>query len=389
MLVTIRHVAEESRLAGAWRDLLRRISHGAVKVSCDGESAYLLAILTPRSLENPWILWECAGARGQVVPLVFGCTPAGPLGALPATQADDRDDVLALCRQMLRAAGLDEPATRDWEPALDAYFDAIRLPLHSLKVLRRIIPGRTWHVDDALRAGRPDELSALANLEAELPPAAAFALHSRLSQVLLDRGEHAAALEAVDRALAIAPGDPCLLLRKGTVLLAQGRSAEVKRVVTQLNRLDPATRTDPEVAALEVRSNRQLYAETGERSHLVAAVKAARRAYEKHPEDCFAGADYATLSLINGDTRTAVRVARGLVDLCQELQEQGVAVFRVDFALAEGYLVLGDFERARQEYVRGLVREVRPGARELAGYLKRLRELLPEHDLPDLEVLLK
>lgn len=388
MQVFISHLSEESRLAGAWKELLRRISHGAVRAwyasdreaglpagaSWDehvaprlSEANFVLAILTPRSAEQPWILWECGIARGQqkqgIVPLLFACSPGGPFAGLPARRGDDREEVVTLCRLILRAAGLSEPVTKDWEPALDAYFETIRLTLHSLRAMRKLLPEGRWG---------PAALPA----DERQNPWAAFEVHSRLSAEQLEQERYAPALAAVDKALALVPDDPVLLHRRGLILLGLGRLEEAKRMLSRIQRIEPGTRYDPEIAGFAGRLHRQFWEQSGDRSHLKTAIAIYRRAYERHPDDCYTGANVAALSQIYGDTRTAQEVARILAPLCRELQQQESATFWVDFTLGELYLIMGEVGRAFAEYRRGLGRAPRPAPRDLAAARERVTRLL-------------
>lgn len=378
MRIFISHMVEEGRLAAAWKELLRRISRGALAAwhaTGDREelvephiedSKVVLAILTPRSAERPEILWECGIARGQgakeVLPLLFGCRAPGPLAGLQACGADDREQVAALCRRLLDAAGIDEPA--DWDGALDTYIEAIRLTMHSLRAQRRIAPAPAW----AVEAG---EFGA----EAAQNPWVAFEVHSRLSRTYLALQEYELALPEVNRALALVPDDPVLLHRKGLVLLGLGRHDEAKKVLAQIGRIDPSARFDPAIASFAGRVHRGLYEQNGDPSHLRSAILAYRRSYEKHPESFETGVNVAVLSMLNGEIRTATTVARNLVPLCRELQEQAPVSFRVDFALGELYLILGERERAAESFARGVGRAPRPTARDLAGALARVRAL--------------
>jgi tetratricopeptide (TPR) repeat protein len=376
--IFISHMVEECRLAAAWKELLRRISRGALAAwHATGDrdelvepylqdSKVVLAILTPRSAERPEILWECGIARGQgtkeILPLLFGCRPSGPLSTMPCCEADNREQVAALCRRLLEAGGIEEPA--DWDGALDTYIEAIRLSMHSVRAQRRIAPAPAW----AVEAG---EFGA----DAAQNPWVAFEVHSRLSRTYMTLHEYEMALPEVNRALALVPDDPILLHRKGLILLSLGRCDEAKKVLAQIGRIDPSARFDPEIAAFAGRVHRGLYEQTSDPSHLRSAILAYRRSYEKHPESYETGVNVAHLSMLNGEIRTATTVAKNLVTICRELQEQPPVSFRVDFALGELYLILGERERAAESFARGLGRAPRPSARELAEALARVRAL--------------
>lgn len=378
MRIFISHMVEEGRLAAAWKELLRRISRGALAAwHATGDrnepvephiedSKVVLAIITPRSAERPEILWECGIARGQgskeILPLLFGCRPSGPLAALQSCEADNRDQVAALCRRLLEAGGLDEPP--DWDCAIDTYIEAIRLSMHSVRAQRRIAPAPAW----AVEAG---EFSA----DAAQNPWVAFEVHSRLSRTYMSLHEYEMALPEANRALALVPDDPNLLHRKGLILLGLGRCDEAKKVLAQIGRIDPSARFDPEIASFAGRVHRGLYEQNGDPSHLRSAILAYRRSYEKHPESYETGVNVAVLSMLSGEIRTATTVAKNLVPLCRELQEQAPISFRVDFALGELYLILGERERAAESFARGVGRAPRPSARDLAGALARVRAL--------------
>jgi tetratricopeptide (TPR) repeat protein len=150
-----------------------------------------------------------------------------------------------------------------------------------------------------------------------------------LAQVLLDRGEHAAAIDAADRALELSGNRADALRVKHQALRALGRKEEAEAVGAELEQAEDAVTTA-----------RRLYNEGGEAfqadDHDTALAKF-QRAAELNPSLTEAHHAIATLELAKGNHEASARAAKTALSLGSE----DIRTLRV---LYDAYEALGRIE---------------------------------------------
>ena len=135
--VFISHSHEEKDLALAWQTLLDHISQGAIEIWLSSDtkptgglkigaewresiyeklsnSNYVIAILSPASIDRPWILWECGVASGTnkergLIPVVYSMPLSdfeGPLSSYQAYSGEDKSKIEEICERLMVEAGL-------------------------------------------------------------------------------------------------------------------------------------------------------------------------------------------------------------------------------------------------------------------------------------------
>lgn len=131
--VFISHVHEDQEIADAFATMIHDITAGAVPTFSSSSTSgsgikygtewfqwirqsidvadHIVALLTPNSLERPWILFETGLGKGRETATVFGLAIGVPLGEASVgpfqvfhNSASDRDSLVKLSRQLIERA---------------------------------------------------------------------------------------------------------------------------------------------------------------------------------------------------------------------------------------------------------------------------------------------
>ncbi len=405
--VFISHSHDEKELALAWRDLVRATTAGVVKVwlSTDTnpgggmpigeewreslyrnlrEATHVFAVVSSRSLNRPWVVWEAGVATGiakerKLVPLVFSMPIgelSGPISSYQAYGAEDRDTVKEVCYRLSRDAGQD-PDISIWDAPIERY----------LAQVARFRPPRAASPEDleawrlrftTLRdQGREAEVPQLAeqfyaSLETD-PAAVDRRIHELLSDVYLRLRRPEKALEELERALAFAPQDLILAHRKGLSLLEMKNLQAAQRHLEELYTRVPKARDWAEFAGLEGRLHRELYRLDARPEDIRRAAEAYSRAFWADPTQHYPGGQAIAMALLAGDRVTIDALLPKVLELCRTEVASAKASFWSDFTLGEMLLIQGDLKAATAAYEQGLTREPSPSPRERQSALQGVR----------------
>lgn len=389
--ILISHTYNERELAEAWKALIETTSSGVIKVwySSDTEPSggggitlgqewreqlyhrlvechYVLAILTPASVNRPWIMWECGVASGLdkirgIIPIVYGMGRgdlANPLMTYHTYQGEDAAQVREVCQRLAQEAELVPPSSIYDEP-LKVYFAALHQRPRKVLRAEEII---LWlnRFEKLVQSGRSDELYTMrqrmyASFGIPFQPIEPR-LHEVLSQLLLDQRYFAEAIEEVDYALKFADGDVDLLYRKALANVELLNLKEGMDIIEAMIVQNAALRVDPEIASLLGRIHREKWTVTRDPQELTLAFETYYGAYQAHKTAYFPGINAANLAFMRGDTTTGTRIAQEVLTLCQELQQIPDASYWVDLTIGEAYLGLGEADLALAAYQQALKR---------------------------------
>lgn len=418
--ILISHSAIEKDLAAPWQKLLSEISRGKIAVwyssdiSADGgvdlgewrndlyqrllESHIVLAIQTPVSNGRPWIMWECGVASGvekvrKIVPILYSIERGkleNPLSTYQSYQGDNEEQVRELCGRLLAEAGLQVPTRRgELTPHLRRYMSTIKLyqpqqgPAAQVKQTSQVEEIAYWrdHLNDVVEEGRASELSAERGLMygSLTKKPLILPIHDLLSLYLNKQKKYPEAIEEITYALNLSPKNTKLLHRKALILLGLKEYVKAQEPIKEIIMLDKTLKTNPEIAGLEGRLHRELWATNNDSRELDAAIEAYGRAYEADPTSYYTGLNTAELLIIRGRKEEGEETFKKVLATCQPLLAQPVVPFWVDFTVGEAAFALGDINKAASAYEDGLKRKPAPDKweREAAfGSIDRLANVL-------------
>ena len=413
--VFISHSHEEKELARAWQELIGAVTAGAIEVwlSSDvtpgggmklgdewrariyGELAkatHVLAVVTPKSLARPWILWESGVATGisrerKLVPVVFSMPLGdltGPMSSYQAYAAEDERHVREVCEKLALDAGL-KPRTNLWGGPIDEYLEAVRKfspprPISSEEIDRWLLR-LTRLRDDGREVEIPQIVEQLyASLGGEHRPVDGR-IHDLVSEVCLGLEQFARALEEVGRGLALSSDDTILTHRRILCLLElknfESAKAEIERFYEHL----PHAAEWAEFAGLEGRLYRDLHRLDGDRDSIERAVAAYRRAFDSDPSQHYPGGQAIAMALLAGDEATIDDLLPKVIALSEAQAAPTDASYWSDFTLGEMHLIDRDVDAAERAYARGLQRRAAPSLRDRDTALAGLRRTAEKRGL--------
>lgn len=406
--VFISHSHDEKDLALAWQMLLEHVSQGAIEVWLSSDTKptggmkigaewrdsiyeklsaadFVVAIISPKSVERPWILWECGVASGTnkergLIPIIYSMPLSdfeGPLSSYQAYSGEDRDKIIEICERLLVEAKL-TPKKQYWEPIIDTYIGSVRLHRPPRNAGPAAVSIWIRRIETYLSAGRVSELPSLVDsMYSSLGTDKAIdvQIHDLLSQAFLESKNFEFAFNEVMKALEILPDDLGLLHRKVLILLEKGEHGQAKENLDFIYRDFPDARFLPEIAGLEGRLHRELYETTGRKEELEISISAYELAYQKDPYSYYCGVNAVSLKLLAGRLEEAQSLAANVLNVCQELQNHDRVSFWLDFTIGELFLVLGKIEDAEKAYDAGMKREPLPRERQRESALKGVRRV--------------
>lgn len=255
--------------------------------SCD----LAIVLLTPTSIQNPWVLYEAGGVDGvartnpttekRLVPVSFlrqsGDLP-DPFKSRAAVSGTDKEkfvlflrDTINRFRNCVDSSVLDEARERLRDTA-DTFVRASISALDHTPIERSEALIQEWcdRFDRLLAAKKPEEALSLRRMigiafygESDTRGKAQragerfldFRLHRRFAELYSSRGDHAKAAEEYRLALDFAPRDVYLLHRLGLALVNDEQYEQAKtEALDKIERIDPGIgRESEEIANLRAR----------------------------------------------------------------------------------------------------------------------------------------
>jgi tetratricopeptide (TPR) repeat protein len=355
-----------------------------------------LVLLTPRSLDRPWLLWESGAVTGAalvsetskaVVPMLFRTNAEqlpGPLGSLQLIQGDSAKGLKRELTEVNAALGPMYPG-----PALNAmadqfvagYLVAVEAALADQPLaltegavqewVSRLVSLRDekrWADAEAL-----ENAMAIAFCPADLkaPALLDVRLHRLLGEIYLKGNRGAKAALQFAQAIKLMPRDVYLLHKLGLAHLEGGQVDDAVKVLERIETLSPKlAERDPEIGGLAGRVWRARWEQTGDRAALRRARDHYLAASNGVPTSYYAADNAGQLSLILGEidqAKDCFADARRRIDVSGERSVWSLAT------LATASFILGEPQQTVS-----LLAELRkrgPTPRELTsikGGLKRL-----------------
>jgi tetratricopeptide (TPR) repeat protein len=331
------------------------------------EANIAVILLTPASVQKPWVLWEAGAVYGagfasadatarKVRPLVFKLTGSqvpSPFAGIQAVAGDERSgierflrDLIDTFRPLMDSADLFRAGER-LSPTIATYLERVEKALRDAPLFPTEAAIAEWceRLDKLTAANRQSEVAHLhdwlnvtfGRSRGERPMPLDLRLHRRLGFAYRAAKRPDRSVLEFELALEFAPRDIYLLRELGIAYLDGNRLDEASRVIDRIAELDKdAFSHNVECAALKARHQR-------ESKNLDGAVETYRRALE-HNADSYYLADVLGQTLLSvgklDEARQAYRRASERID---ELGERNVWTHATQ---ASACLVLGDEPQA-------------------------------------------
>ncbi len=350
-------------------------------------------ILTPRSVQKPWILWESGAVTGvalannalsRLVPILYRMGPEGmpePMRTIQAVLGEQPKSIHRLLQRLnaettqYPAGVLEAVAEKNEKPYLQAVAEAL---LEQPLLLDEAQVGEWVNRLDRLRAEKRS--AEVGHLHRALQLATAgvagrglldLRIHRRLGEMYLEAKDGKRAIEEIEHAVLLAPRDIYLLHQLGLAYLEQKDTDEASRVLKHIEKLDPdISKTNPEIAGFKGRLYRELWTKIKDPRLLRTARDAYADALAVKTNSYYLADNVAQLSLTLGEKQHAIDTFRRAREIIEGSGERSVWSLA---SLATAYIACGDDPAA----VLKAIWEMKPAAREqesIGGGLQRVQE---------------
>jgi tetratricopeptide (TPR) repeat protein len=320
-------------------------------------------LLTPASIQKPWVLWEAGAVYGagissedknprKVRPLVFklsGNQVPSPFASIQGVHGDQRsgierflndliDDFTPLMEkdQLVRAEKM-------LGPSIEIYLNKVKKALLDAPLLPTEATIQEWceRLDNLSNQKRLSEVGylhdwlnlAFGRSRNGNPIPLDIRLHRRLGNAYLSAKFPDRAAQEFELALELAPRDIFLLRSLGLAYLDSKKREDAAKVISRISELDEdAFNYNIECAALKARLQR-------ENNDLRGASETYRNALEHNPGSYYL-ADVLGQTLLGlGEIENARGVYRRAIDIIGRLNEENIWTYST---LATAFLVLKD-----------------------------------------------
>lgn len=287
----------------------------------NGDLAFI--VLTPSSIQKPWVLWEAGAVAGaayvgvrndaagaavgvggdrRVYPITFGLGTSdvpGPFSQQQLVDGTSAVEIRKLTRDLQRR--FDAVFSNDdrfavgerWASCEKAYLDQLTGILHQLPqlVTESIVQEWLQRLDELERSHRLSEAAVLEDWldifvgrkRADRKRPIDLRLHRKLGEVYAQTGQHAAAARQFELAQMLAPRDIFILRRLGKAYLDMGNREAADAVIKQMESLDPEVFVrNPENAAFKARRRE-------DEGDLLGAAETLQKAYDANPKSYYLG----------------------------------------------------------------------------------------------------
>jgi tetratricopeptide (TPR) repeat protein len=359
----------------------------------DAEVAFIL--LTPASIQKPWVLWEAGAVAGaafagskeerRVLPITSGIksadipTPFAGTQLLTGTgEADVNKLVEDLYDRFGKAAFTTSQNRRFWDSrssAVEKYLERVGLMLRKLPLVITEAAIQEWlgRLDELEQNDRASETEVLENWiditfgrEADdRKRPIDVRIHRRLGELYSAAGRASDAARQLQLARQLAPRDIFILRRLGKALLDQKEFKAAETVLLDIEDLDKtAFERNSENAALRARWYRENHDFLKEREVLEAA-------YHNNPKSYYLGDLLGQPLLALKENAKAKEIYSQVLAILSDLREQNVWTASTALSAA---VVCDDTEARRQ--ILNELRALKPSRGELDSIERGLSRIL-------------
>jgi tetratricopeptide (TPR) repeat protein len=400
--VFISHTHADKDIADAFRDLVADLFGTYVTVSYStgaehgpkhgarwlqwihdqvGESDFTLVLLTPASLQKPWILWEAGAVSGTAVasgasdgrkvrPLVFRVPPEqvpDPFREVQLVRGDSFGDVESVLLEWMEAlpGAAGAKAGKKLETTVRKYLAVVETALDQAPLVPTEGVVQEWCIRlDELRAQNRmsevktvhDWLNVAFGRDCEDKPLD-LRLHRRLGELYLNARQYPEAAVQFELARQLSPRDILILRELGRAYLGAERYEKTAEVVAAIDKLDPrAFERNVECAALKGRMLRK--------TDPAGACEVYQKAFANNPSSYYAGDLLGQMQLQLGREDAARATYRRVLEIVNGLDERNLWIQ----ATAANAAIVANAEAA-------VVRKKLEGIREFAPSPENLRTI--------------
>jgi tetratricopeptide (TPR) repeat protein len=333
------------------------------------ECNFSLILITPSSLNKPWILWEAGAVAGaalasekaglrKVRPLVYQIATdqiPSPIRDSKAQfrRGDQLDDLKSLLREILNDYRNELSGDRVSEfgekinEVLKAYLAKVQAALLNAPAVASPAVLEEWRLrlDEIMNQNRPSEVAQLHDWmdvafgrgAKDRPQPLDLRIHSRLADLYLKAGKQDRAIEQLDLARQLAPRDIYVLRTLGRAYLQKEDREQAKVIIDRIAELDGnAFVRNAECAALLGRWYR-----SGRNPAKAAEVYEA--ALDANPNSYYLANLVAEVLLEAGRNKEAGDAFRRALDIIEKLTETNIWTHA---SAANAAFFLGEDERA-------------------------------------------
>lgn len=339
------------------------------------ECDFALILITPASVQKPWILWEAGAVHGAAVaagdegvrkvrPLVYQLSTAQLPSPIRDSKAQFRrgdlaDDVEEFFTSVIgenqkaaeasdrRAFNRVAMALKTLDATVKTYLQTVETRLRDSPALPEPIVVEEWRLrlDELLKAGRASEVEhlhhwmdiAFGRSHDGQPQPLDMRIHNRLAEMYLKTKKYAKAIEQLELSCRLAPRDLFVLRQLGRAYLESGDRGGARRVLDRIDHLDDTARTtNVECAALAARWHR-------EGGNIAEADRILDAALDRNPDSYYLANVLGEVRLESGQLPRAQEAFTRALHALAALTETNVWT---QATAANAAFVLGDDERA-------------------------------------------
>lgn len=356
-----------------------------------------LLVLTPNSIQKPWVLWEAGAVAGaiaarvtddrarKIYPVVYELKSneiPDPFRRLQVVLGTDQKEMTKLVEDLTNLVE-DDFSRADMRKIGVKMGECILTYLTTMKEVVLKLPlvvtedsVQEWlsRLGELQKEGRFTEAGVLENWlniafgrdEKDRARPLDLRLHRQLGEIYALGQQPHDATRQFELARQLAPRDIFLLRRLGKAYLDQGAKAEAEKVLERIAEFDPkAFERNAETAALKARWYRENGDRLGERDVL-------KQAYGNNPSSYYLGDLLGQVQLDLDETDEARLTYRQVLQTLEKLPDQNV--WTAATALT-AVIVLADKEQRIDQQTREL-RRLRPSREQLASIERGLGRVI-------------
>ena len=310
-------------------------------------SKFTAVLLTPNSVDKPWLMWEAGAVSGvsmamdqtsTVIPIVYRLSMEqipSPLRTRQAARGEDRESMKRVLETLNKTVSLPEATfTKLVELFIPPYLENVARALAETPPPVTDSAVQEW-IDRICYFEETDRRSEVRQLHRAMVNVFTrgdnafdtpldIRLHRRLGDIYLSSKQSDAAVKQFELALRLSPRDIFLMHKKGLAHLDAGDEQAAQQMLDQIVKIDPeAPSSSTEIAGMKGRLYWQKYQRTNDQSDL----KGARDAYDAglagNSDSSYMAVNVGQLSVLLGEMDKAREAFRAGLSALNKTGDRG------------------------------------------------------------------